>query len=134
MGGIESQLKQDWPNYLNTNYSKFWSSEWDKHGTCSYMMPCYFFMLALDIYAINYLQAYLNNASILSGSNYNRNRIISTISRFVGVKPEVVCSKTSPNHVIEIRLCLNTNHILQYINCPSQWFARGKGQYVNFLQ
>jgi len=108
MGGIESQLKQYWPNYLNTNDSKFWSFEWEKHGTCSYMMPFGFFMLALDIYAINYLQTILNNASILSGDNYNRNRIISTISKFVGVKPEVMCSKTSSKHVIEIRLCLNT--------------------------
>jgi len=93
MGGIESQLKQDWPNYLNTNDSKFWSSEWEKHGTCSYMMSFDFFMLALDIYAINDLQAILNNAGILSGGSYNRNRIISTISKFVGVKPEVMCSK-----------------------------------------
>jgi len=36
-----------------------------------------FFMLALDIYAINDLKAILNNAGILSGGNYNRNRIIS---------------------------------------------------------
>jgi len=133
MGGIESQLKQDWANYLNTNDSKFWSYEWEKYATCSYMMPFDFFMLAFDIYARNDLQVILNNADILSGDNYNRNRIILTISESMGVKPEVVCSKTSPKHVIEIRLCLNKNHILRYINCPSQWSTCGKGPCVNFL-
>jgi len=76
MGGIESELQQDWPNLLDTNDTEFWSDQWKKHGTCSYMMPFDFFMLALDIYARNDLQAILNNAGILSGGNYDKNHII----------------------------------------------------------
>ncbi|KAL9323470.1 hypothetical protein ACSQ67_008327 [Phaseolus vulgaris] len=121
MGGIESELQQDWPNLLDTNDTEFWSDQWKKHGTCSYMMPFDFFMLALDIYARNDLQAILNNAGILSGGNYDKNHIISAISISVGAKPQVVCSKASPKHVIEIRLCLDTNQFPSYINCPSQW-------------
>ena len=133
MGGIQSELQQDWPNLLNANDTTFWSYQWKKHGTCSYMMSFDFFMLALDIYARNDLQAILNNAGILSGGNYDKNHIISTISLSLGAKPQVVCSKASPKHVIEIRLCLDTNQFPGYINCPSQWFACDKGQYVNFL-
>jgi len=81
-----------------------------------------FFRLALDIYGRNDLKAILDDAGILRGLKYKSNDIISAISRSVGVKPQLVCSKNIKRHLIEIRLCLKKSNIPSYINCAQQSF------------
>ncbi|QCD93013.1 ribonuclease T2 [Vigna unguiculata] len=129
------RLQQVWPNYYSTNYTKFWEHEWEKHGTCSNMQQFDFFRLTLDIYARNDLQAILINAGISRRKPYHINDIISAIrNSAIGVEPELHCRKSRKSRqsgksgsgsgrrglIFEIRICLNTDPIPQYINCASQ--------------
>ncbi|QCD92626.1 ribonuclease T2 [Vigna unguiculata] len=118
IAAIESELKQDWPDYFG-NDLKFWSRQWIDHGSCSNMKPFDFFNLALDIYRRNNLTAILENAGISPGGEYPINDFISAISTSIGVKPQIKCSRQYPNHLVEIRLCLNTKNIPQFINCAT---------------
>jgi len=83
------------------------------------MKPFDFFNLALDIYRRNNLTAILENAGISPGGEYPINDFISAISTSIGVKPQIKCSRQYPNHLVEIRLCLNTKNIPQFINCAT---------------
>ncbi|QCD92822.1 ribonuclease T2 [Vigna unguiculata] len=90
-----------------------------KHGTCSNMQQFDFFRLTLDIYARNDLEAILINAGISHGKPYHINDIISAIrNSAIGVEPELHCGRSGL--IFEIRICLNTDPIPQYINCASQ--------------
>jgi len=80
-----------------------------------------YFRLALDIYARNDLEAILRNAGISHshGKTYVTNDIISAIrNSAIGVEPQLICRKTG--NLSEIRICLNTDPIPQYINSASQ--------------
>jgi len=94
-----------------------------------------FFRLTLDIYARNDLQAILINAGISRRKPYHINDIISAIrNSAIGVEPELHCRKSRKSRqsgksgsgsgrrglIFEIRICLNTDPIPQYINCASQ--------------
>ena len=116
---MKPRLQQVWPNYFSTNYTQFWEHEWMKHGTCSNMQQFDFFRLTLDIYARNDLEAILINAGISHGKPYHINDIISAIrNSAIGVEPELHCGRSGL--IFEIRICLNTDPIPQYINCASQ--------------
>jgi len=88
-----------------------------------------FFQLTLDIYARNNLKAILQNAGISGGKTYQTKHITSAIKLSVGVKPQLRCES---GYLTEIRMCLNTRVIPQYINCPNQ--GQGNcGNQINFM-
>lgn len=117
ISAIINELNRDWPSYLGKN-DDFWKHEWEKHGSCSNMLPFDYFRLTLDIYARNDLQQILEDAKILPGSSYSPSQIINAIQISLGVEPFLICER---NYLTEIRLCLNKNRpIPQYTPCNIQ--------------
>ncbi|WVZ02781.1 hypothetical protein V8G54_024039 [Vigna mungo] len=114
---LVAKLNQDWRSYTVWTNNEFWSYEWSKHGSCSYMSEIDYFNLAVDIYENNDIQQILGASNILPGNTYEANEIMIAIRTSpIGVEPEMKCIN---GDLIEIHLCLNTNPIPEYINCPS---------------
>ncbi|CAJ1967881.1 unnamed protein product [Sphenostylis stenocarpa] len=116
---IDGELERVWPSYFGKN-GEFWIHEWWKHGTCSNLQQLDYFKLTLDIYARNDLAKILENAGISHGALYPIHQVISVLRASLGVRPQLKCIK---GDLVEVRLCLNTNTIPQYINCANTRYS-----------
>ncbi|KAL4353862.1 hypothetical protein GQ457_06G000810 [Hibiscus cannabinus] len=104
---------------------KFWTDEWNKHGTCSDFAhdPIKYFDSALKI------RKSLPDFGIRSGKSYKVEEVIDLVKGLTGAEPEIACNLNSNNKDVqlwEIRLCydkpdpqgLGLVHRIR--NCPFQ--------------
>ncbi|RUS13287.1 ribonuclease T2-like protein, partial [Jimgerdemannia flammicorona] len=126
----DKQLYNDmntyWPSDAGPN-DKFWTHEWDKHGTCvSTLAPtCYgskykkyqdahdYFKQALDLRAQYDLYAALDKAGIQPGSNPDDSEIHSAIQAAFGKDAKVDCD--SNGDINEIWLFFHVKGKSQYV-------------------
>ena len=121
---IMSSLQKDWPSLScpSSNGYRFWSHEWEKHGTCSEseLDQREYFEAALKLKEkVNLLQI-LKKAEIVPDDGfYSLDSVVEAIKEAVGFTPGIECNKDSAGHsqIYQIFLCVDTSGS-EIIECP----------------
>ena len=121
---IMSSLQKDWPSLScpSSNGYRFWSHEWEKHGTCSEseLDQREYFEAALKLKEkVNLLQI-LKKAEIVPDDGfYSLDSVVEAIKEVVGFTPGIECNKDSAGHnqIYQIFLCVDTFGS-EIIECP----------------
>ncbi|CAK8543042.1 unnamed protein product [Lathyrus sativus] len=115
---LSAQLQTEWPDVVNKNNLKFWSGQWDKHGTCSLnkFTQDDYFQQALTIKGMINLIDVLKKAGVVphKTKDYKIDDIVTAIKAHNGNNDiALVCTKSTNGNPIpylkEIRLCLYPN-------------------------
>ncbi|KAF3431469.1 hypothetical protein FNV43_RR26200 [Rhamnella rubrinervis] len=134
---LTSSMQKNWPTLAcpSGNGIKFWSHEWDKHGTCSESVLDQhgYFQAALSLKKqVNLLQI-LQSAGIKpNGDSYSLEDIKGAIKGATGLTPWIECNTdTSGNsQLYQVYLCVGTSGS-NLIECPV--FPHGKcGSNIEF--
>ncbi|KAK3421905.1 ribonuclease 1 [Eucalyptus grandis] len=120
---LKSSMQKNWPTLAcpSGDGQKFWSHEWEKHGTCSESVldQHAYFELALSLkQKANLLQA-LKSSGITPGSSYSLESIKDAITEAVGYTPWIECNKDSSGNsqLYQIYLCVDPSGS-DLIKCP----------------
>ncbi|WOK94253.1 extracellular ribonuclease LE-like [Canna indica] len=115
----------NWPTLAcpSGDGSKFWSHEWEKHGTCSEskLEQHSYFEAALNLKKQVDILQILENAGIKpDGESYDMDDITNAISSSTGFKPGIECNKdeSGNSQLYQIYLCVNTS-ATELIECPT---------------
>ncbi|KAI4297453.1 hypothetical protein L6164_037344 [Bauhinia variegata] len=118
-------MQVSWPSLScpSSNNTKFWSHEWEKHGTCaeSAFDQHKYFEAALNLKdSVDLLQV-LKNAGIepVDGKLYSLDSIKEAIQKGVGFVPRLICNKdlSKTSQLKEVYLCADKN-ASTLIECP----------------
>ncbi|KAK9277661.1 hypothetical protein L1049_007208 [Liquidambar formosana] len=119
-----SSLQKSWPTLAcpSGNGSKFWSHEWDKHGTCSESVLDQhgYFEATLDLKKKANLLHALQSAGIQpDGESYSLNSIKAAIKDAIGFTPYIECNvgQSGNSQLYQIYLCVDTSGS-NIIECP----------------
>ncbi|XP_021800843.1 ribonuclease MC-like isoform X2 [Prunus avium] len=123
---MQSKLKISWPNVVSSNDTKFWESEWNKHGTCSEqtLNQVQYFEISHEMWNSFNITDILKNASIVPHptQTWKYSDIVSAIQSKTQRTPLLRC-KTDPAHpnantqlLHEVVFCYGYNAIKQ-IDC-----------------
>ncbi|CAO2829584.1 unnamed protein product [Amaranthus hypochondriacus] len=129
------RMQREWPTLAcpSGDGMKFWSHEWEKHGTCSSLDQHSYFQFTLDLKnQVNLLQALATAGIEPNGQSYSLTSIKDAIKEGVGYTPYVECNvDTSGNsQLYQIYLCVDPS-ASTLIECPI--FPHGKcGSEIEF--
>ncbi|KAL3731682.1 hypothetical protein ACJRO7_028546 [Eucalyptus globulus] len=120
IGGLE----KNWPSLTcpSSDDTKFWTHEWDKHGTCSEseLDQHEYFEAALKLKEkVNLLQN-LKNAGIKPNNEfYSIDSVKEAIKEAIGFEPGLECNKDSSGNsqIYQIFVCVDTSGS-DLIECP----------------
>ncbi|CAH9087303.1 unnamed protein product [Cuscuta epithymum] len=118
-----SAMEQEWPSLAcpSSDGVRFWSHEWEKHGTCSGLNQHDYFQKALSFKTKANLLQHLNQAGIRprEGKDYSLEEIKAAIKEGVGFDPFIDCNvDSSGNHQLyQVYLCVDTS-AQDFIDCP----------------
>ncbi|KAJ8760885.1 hypothetical protein K2173_021923 [Erythroxylum novogranatense] len=121
---LTSTLQKEWPSLScpSSNGYRFWSHEWEKHGTCaeSELGQRDYFEAALKLkQKANLLQA-LKNAGIKPDDEfYDLDSIEEAIKGAVGFTPGLECNvdQSKNAQLFQVYLCVDTS-VSAFIECP----------------
>ncbi|KAL5553779.1 hypothetical protein UlMin_041180 [Ulmus minor] len=134
---IMSSLQQDWPSLScpSSNGFRFWSHEWEKHGTCSEseMDQREYFEAALKLKAKANLLKSLKASGIEPDDEfYTMDSIVEAIKEGAGHAPGIECNRDSAGNsqLYQVYMCVDTSGA-NFIDCPV--FPRSKcGSRIQF--
>jgi ribonuclease T2 len=121
---IEKQLEIKWVDIENgTKRYSFWKHEWQKHGTCSAILPALnteikYFSKGLDLLDEYDMKNILAQASIFPGSEYPVQAILNGVQKVLGKRCQVECvssKKKKESYLFEIRICMDKS--LKLVDC-----------------
>ncbi|XP_009360332.2 ribonuclease 3 [Pyrus x bretschneideri] len=119
-----TSLNKNWPSLScpSSNGYRFWSHEWEKHGTCSEseLDQKEYFEAALKLREKVKLLQILKNAGIVPNDElYNLESIVEAIKEGVRHTPGIECNKDSAGNsqLYQIYLCVDTSG-QDIIECP----------------
>nr|ACU25553.1 self-incompatibility associated ribonuclease S2 [Prunus pseudocerasus] len=122
---LRSKLKRSWPDVESGNDTKFWESEWNKHGRCSEqtLNQMQYFEGSHDMWKSFNITNILKNASIIPNATqtWSYSDIASPIKAATKRTPLLRC-KRDPKHpnkpqlLHEVVFCYDYNAIKQ-IDC-----------------
>ena len=103
----------------NNNQFRFWNHEYNRHGSCTDIIPKEYFRKTLDMKIKVDMLAVLCNNKIKAGGFYSRSTIEEAFQKKFGTTSfGVKCFwKESKRRLIEIKICTNTTHVI-----PCEWF------------
>ncbi|KAK3025750.1 hypothetical protein RJ639_040442 [Escallonia herrerae] len=112
-----------WPNLdYYSNNRRFWSHEWEKHGTCSenlYPQEAYF-NLTMQLYdRLNLLEVFAkSNISPGASGNQLLSRLNNSLVAYTGKIPDFKCrpGPSTTTLIIEVVTCYNSSGTA--IDCP----------------
>ncbi|KAL6513907.1 hypothetical protein OROHE_019363 [Orobanche hederae] len=117
-------MQQHWATLScpSNSGSKFWSHEWNKHGTCSESVLDQhgYFQAALKLKSkLDLLQILQSEGINPDGGFYNLSSIKSTISTAIGYTPHIECNvdEDGNNQLYQIYVCVDTS-ASNLIKCP----------------
>ncbi|KAL3501421.1 hypothetical protein ACH5RR_035870 [Cinchona calisaya] len=129
------RMEKDWPSLScpSSDGVRFWTHEWEKHGTCSLLNQRQYFQTALDLKQKSNLLQVLNDAGISPGDFYSLKSIKDAIEKGVGYTPFVDCNvDQSHNHQLyQVYLCVDSSS-LDFIECPVFPHGGGCGSRIEF--
>nr|BAC56116.1 S7-RNase [Prunus mume]BAF91155.1 S-ribonuclease [Prunus mume] len=120
---LRSKLKKSWPDVESGNDTRFWESEWNKHGTCSEekLNQMQYFERSHEMWNFHNITKILENASIVPSATqkWSYSDIVSAIKARTQTTPSLRCKrdkKTQLLHLHEVVLCYEYNALKQ-IDC-----------------
>ncbi|XP_064602942.1 ribonuclease Oy-like [Liolophura sinensis] len=125
---LEDDLKKFWPNlYTESETTKFWAHEWDKHGTCSTNLPSTnnehnYFSTGLLLNKLYNLTRLFEHYSVFPGKAYTLYEFQRAINETYRHPANIECvfKKDSGNeetqYIYQIELCLDKS--FNVIECP----------------
>jgi ribonuclease T2 len=128
-------MQKDWPSLAcpSSDGVRFWSHEWEKHGTCSLLNEHKYFKTALDLKEKANLLQVLKDAGIEpNGELYSLESIKDAIKEGVGYTPFIECNvdQSSNHQIYQVYLCVDSS-AKDFIECPV--FPHGRcGSQVEF--
>ncbi|RWW31755.1 hypothetical protein GW17_00003611 [Ensete ventricosum] len=119
-----SSMREKWPSLAcpSSDGTKFWTHEWEKHGTCSESVLGQhdYFQAALKLKKqVDVLQI-LQDAGIQpDGGDYSLKSIVSAISEAIGYTPWIECNtdEAGNRQLYQVYLCVDTS-AAELIECP----------------
>nr|GMD85568.1 extracellular ribonuclease LE-like [Ipomoea batatas]GME12131.1 extracellular ribonuclease LE-like [Ipomoea batatas] len=121
---LVSRMQQEWPTLAcpSGNGSKFWSHEWNKHGTCSESVldQHSYFETTLNLKDQIDLLQILETAGIQAdGNSYNLSSIQTTIENAVGYAPWIECNSDASGNIqlYQVYFCVDASGT-NLIKCP----------------
>ncbi|KAA0034420.1 hypothetical protein IC582_023059 [Cucumis melo] len=121
---LVSSMEKNWPSLAcpSSDNTKFWSHEWNKHGTCSEsVLDQYeYFETTLNLKAqANILQALQTAGINPDGSHYSLDKIKSAIEEGIKLTPGISCNVdgSGNSQLYEIYLCVDSS-ASNFIDCP----------------
>ncbi|POO03098.1 Ribonuclease T2-like [Trema orientale] len=113
-------MEKYWPSMScpSNDGSKFWSHEWNKHGTCSksVLNQHNYFLTTLNLRMKVDILSALKSAGIEpNGESYTVKAVENAITRAIGVTPKIKCRPDNWQQLqlYEIYFCVNTtNHFV----------------------
>ncbi|XP_010683181.2 extracellular ribonuclease LE [Beta vulgaris subsp. vulgaris] len=121
---LRSILQEEWPTLAcpSGDGTKFWSHEWEKHGTCSesVLSQHSYFQTNLDLKEkINLLQVLKNAGIEPNGTLYSLGYIKNAIEEGVGFTPAIGCNvdPAGTTQLYRISFCVD-NTASNLIECP----------------
>ncbi|KAK6621218.1 hypothetical protein RUM43_011524 [Polyplax serrata] len=130
---ILKEMEENWCNIQKGKTSaSFWKHEWDKHGTCAYMIEplntqLKYFNETLTLFKKYNLNDYFKKIKIISNSIYISD-LHNSLKRIYGWNIRSHCiteNKTQESYLAEIRLCYTVT--LEPIDCDSPLLPGRKG-------
>ncbi|KAK9119253.1 hypothetical protein Scep_017346 [Stephania cephalantha] len=122
---LKSRMEREWPTLAcpSGDGDKFWSHEWEKHGTCSasYLDQHGYFEAALNLKERANLLKALQNAGIEpDGRFYSLESIKEAIREGTGYTPGIECNvdKSGESQIFQVFMCADTS-ASKFIDCPS---------------
>ncbi|XP_017879108.1 ribonuclease Oy [Ceratina calcarata] len=121
---LEEQLKEKWIDIeFGTTSSSLWEHEWDKHGTCSLVLPpldseVKYFETTLQLLETYDMKHVLAKGGILPGQKYPAQKILKAVERVLGKRGTLQCRKnknTGESYMFELRICFDKT--LQLVDC-----------------
>lgn len=116
-------MQENWPTLAcpKNNGTKFWSHEWDKHGTCSLstLDEHSYFQAALTIKEKVNLLSVLKDAGIEPGGYYSLEAIKEAIKDGTGHEAAIQCNSDAlgNNQLYQVYLCVD-KYGTDLIDCP----------------
>ncbi|KAF8378451.1 hypothetical protein HHK36_029791 [Tetracentron sinense] len=130
ISNLTSRMQKSWPSLAcpSSDGMKFWSHEWEKHGTCSESVLDQhgYFKATLDLKnKVNLLQILKSSGIIPNGRFYSFNGITKAIKGATGYTPGIECNvdEAGNSQLYQIYLCVDTSGS-DIIECPI--LPRGK--------
>ncbi|GMH26160.1 hypothetical protein Nepgr_028003 [Nepenthes gracilis] len=121
---LESRLITEWPSLScpSSDGMRFWSHEWNKHGTCaeSILDQRSYFMAALNLKnQTNLLQALKDGGIEPNDEFYNLEDIKQAIQAGTGFEPWIECNRDADRNsqLFQVYMCVDTTGN-SLIECP----------------
>ncbi|KAF3431470.1 hypothetical protein FNV43_RR26201 [Rhamnella rubrinervis] len=121
---LMKSMEKNWPSLScpSSNGLRFWSHEWEKHGTCaeSELDQREYFESALKLKQKANLLQFLKQAEIEPDDGfYSLESIEEAIKEGVGYAPGIECNKDSAGNsqLYQVYLCVDTS-ASDFIQCP----------------
>lgn len=120
---LMSRMQKDWPSLAcpSSDGVRFWTHEWEKHGTCSLLKQHKYFETALELKAKANLLRVLKHAGIEPNRKlYDLESIKKAVREAMGYTPFVECNvdNRSRNHQLyQVYLCVDSS-ATKFIDCP----------------
>ncbi|XP_058096467.1 ribonuclease 3-like [Magnolia sinica] len=132
------EMQTDWPTLACPSNSgiKFWSHEWQKHGTCSESVLDQhgYFQAALNLKKqANLLQILMDAGTEPDDRFYNLNRISTAIREATGYTPGIECNvdEDGNRQLFQIYMCVDTSGS-NFIQCPVLPRSRCSSRKIQF--
>lgn len=122
-----SDLKEQLQTYWDTlacpsgDGEKFWSHEWEKHGTCSGLDERSYFLRTLGLrQSIDILSALQNAGIKADDGSYSVTEIEEAVQQAIGHKPGLECNRDSSGkrQLYQVYVCVDTD-AATLIECPT---------------
>ncbi|XP_027097294.1 intracellular ribonuclease LX-like [Coffea arabica] len=131
---LVKRMQQEWPSLAcpSSDGVRFWSHEWEKHGTCSLLNEHQYFQTALDLKDKSNLLQVLKDAGIRPGKFYSLEKIKEAIQQGVGYTPFIECNvdQGGNRQLYQVYLCVDSS-ASDFIECPT--FPHGRcGSEIEF--
>lgn len=100
MSPIRSQLDSQWFSVHGPNAESFWAHEWEKHGTCSIVLPelrtqFKYFKTGLNLNNQYNIKQMLDKGSIVPGKTYSVQSILKALKKGLRVPSQVTCIRST---------------------------------------
>lgn len=99
--GLITRMEDMWRTFkLNEIKEHFWKHEWDKHGTCAFILPringlSKYFTESVKLFDQFDIGKILTKAEIVPGRSYNYEDVVLIVQKILGVKIDVKCATHS---------------------------------------
>ncbi|GMH01724.1 hypothetical protein Nepgr_003563 [Nepenthes gracilis] len=133
---LEGKLIREWPSLScpSSDGLKFWSHEWNKHGTCSesFLNQRGYFQAALNLKEKTNLLQTLRDAGIEPNDEfYNLEDVKQAIQEGTGYEPWIECNQDEEGNsqLYQVYMCVDTSG-KNLIQCP----VRPRGNCASKIQ